>query len=75
LGNKQVEFKKFRHSVFDMTKFRFSGVLDVGMDKTPFERTVEAESMDHGEDKVYSQLGSEHSVTRGKIDIQESEEL
>lgn len=71
----QVEFKKFRHSGFDMNEYRFSGVLDVGMDKTPFERTVEAESEKHGEDKVYSQLGSEHSVTRGKIDIQESEEI
>jgi ribosomal protein L20A (L18A) len=58
-----------------MTEFRFSGVLDVGMDKTPFERTVEAETEKHAEDKVYSQLGSEHSVTRGKIKIDESEEL
>lgn len=58
-----------------MTEFRFSGVLDVGRDKTPFERTVEAESEEHAEDKVYSQLGSEHSATRGKINIQEREEL
>lgn len=47
----------------------------MGMDKTPFERTVEAETEKHAEDKVYSQLGSEHSVTRGKIKIDESEEL
>ena len=58
-----------------MTEFRFSGVLDAGMDKTPFERTVEAETEKYAEDKIYSQLGSEHSVTRGKINIQEVEEL
>lgn len=72
---RQVEFKKLRPRAFNMTEYRFSGQLDTGRAETPFERTVEAESIKHAEEKVYSQLGSEHSVTRGKITIEESEEI
>ncbi|MFB6145320.1 MAG: 50S ribosomal protein L18Ae [Candidatus Nanohaloarchaea archaeon] len=58
-----------------MSRFKFSGKIDTGRRTTPFEREVEAESLKHGEEKVYSQLGSEHSVDRSKIEIEESEEL
>ncbi|MFB6241835.1 MAG: 50S ribosomal protein L18Ae [Candidatus Nanosalina sp.] len=57
-----------------MTEYRFSGRLDQGTLVTSFERTVEAESLEHAREKVYSELGREHSVTRGKIEIQEEEE-
>lgn len=57
-----------------MTQYRFTGRLDTGRAETPFEREVDAESVDHGREKVYSQLGSEHSITRSKITIEEGEE-
>jgi len=54
-----------------MTEFEFSGTLDQGRTETGFNRTVEAESRKHAREKLYSQLCSEHSVTRGKITIDE----
>jgi ribosomal protein L20A (L18A) len=58
-----------------MTQYRFSGELDQGRLETPFEKEVEGESLKHAREKLYSQLGSEHSVTRGKIEIEEEGEL
>ncbi|WP_414838218.1 50S ribosomal protein L18Ae [Candidatus Nanosalina sp. VS9-1] len=58
-----------------MTEFEFTGTLDQGRSTTPFTRTIEGESLKHATEKLYSQLGSEHSVTRGKITIEETEEL
>lgn len=57
-----------------MTEYRFSGQLDAGRNKTPFERTVEGESLKHAREKLYSQLGSEHGAKRGKISIENEEE-
>jgi ribosomal protein L20A (L18A) len=57
-----------------MTDYRFLGELDQGRIKTPFERTIEANSLTHAREKLYSQIGSEHSVTKGKIEILEEEE-
>lgn len=54
-----------------MTEFEFSGRLDQGRTETGFNRTVEAESEKHAREKLYSQLCSEHSATRGKISIDE----
>lgn len=57
-----------------MSTFKFSGKIDTGRRTTAFEREVEANSLKHAEEKIYSQLGSEHSVDRSKIEIDESEE-
>lgn len=57
-----------------MTTYRFSGEIEQGRGENPFEREIEAESLEYARDKLYSQLGSEHSVTRGKITIEEEEE-
>ena len=57
-----------------MTEYSFSGKIDLGRKEPGFERTVEADSEKHARDKIYSQLGSEHSVSRSKIDIEEVEE-
>lgn len=57
-----------------MTTYKFSGKINLGRSKHGFEREVEAESEKQAEDKLYSQLGSEHSLGRGKISIEESEE-
>ena len=57
-----------------MTMYRFSGKVQLGRENHVFEREVEAESMKQAEDKVYSELGSEHSINRGKIQIEEAEE-
>jgi len=58
-----------------VTEYRFSGKLKQVRLETSFQRTVEAESWEHAREKLYSQLGSEHSVKRGKITIQNEEEL
>lgn len=58
-----------------MTTYRFSGEIDLGRDKPGFEREVQAESEKQAEDKLYSQLGSEHSLNRGKITINNVEEV
>ena len=57
-----------------MSTFTFRGEIDLGRSKHGFEREVEAESESHAEDKLYSQLGSEHSINRNKIEITEVEE-
>lgn len=57
-----------------MTTYSFSGSIKLGRRQPSFEREVEAESMEQAEDVLYSQLGSEHSVERGKIEIEDSEE-
>lgn len=46
----------------------------MGKKKTSFDRTVEAESEKHAESKIYSELGSKHGLTRGKITIDTLEE-
>ena len=69
-----LELKNLQLVIFCMTKFMFEGRLDTGRAETPFEREVEADAMDHGREKIYSQLGSEHSVTRSKITIKNGEE-
>lgn len=58
-----------------MTTYSFSGEISLGKGVQPFEREVEAETMKHAEDKLYSQLCSEHSINRSKLDIEEQEEV
>lgn len=58
-----------------MSTFKFSGQVELGLEDQPFSREVEAETEKHGKDKVYSQLSSEHSISRSKVDIEESEEV
>mgnify|MGYP002761984662 CR=1 FL=1 len=70
-----IEFKKFAADSSPMTEYRFSGELDQGTLKTPFERTISGESLHHARETLYSRLGSEHSVKRGKIMIENEEEL
>jgi ribosomal protein L20A (L18A) len=56
-----------------MTTFEFSGEIQLGNHAQPFNREIEAESEKHAEDKLYSELGSEHSVSRSKIKLEEEE--
>lgn len=58
-----------------MTSYSFSGEISLGKETQPFEREIEAESMKHAEDKLYSQLCSEHSLDRSSVEIQEQEEV
>jgi len=57
-----------------MSTYKFSGRIEQGRSNNPFEREVEAESLDHARDVLKAELGSEHSVTRGKIEIENEEE-
>jgi len=68
-------FKKLRATLISMTTYRFSGEIDLGRDSPVFEREVNAESEKQAEDKLYSQLGSEHSLNREKITVEEMEEV
>lgn len=58
-----------------MTNYKFIGEINLGRDKPEFEREITAESEKQAEDKLYSQLGSEHSLNRGKITINEIKEV
>jgi len=58
-----------------MSEYTFTGKIQLGREEQPFERTVEAESENQAEDTLYSQLGSEHSVNRGKITSDDFEEV
>ncbi len=58
-----------------MTAYKFSGKIKLGMGTSPFEREVEGESLKHARDNLYSQLGSEHSVPKSSIEIEDSEEV
>ena len=57
-----------------MTKYNFSGEIQLGNEKQPFDREVEAESQKHAKDKLLAELGSEHSVSRSRITVEEGEE-
>lgn len=57
-----------------MATYTFSGKIKQGRGTQPFTREVEGESLDHARDKLYSELCSEHSVKRTKIDIENEEE-
>lgn len=57
-----------------MTVFDFSGKVELGIQKQPFSREIEAESEKHAEDILLSQLTSEHNISRSNIEIEEAEE-
>ena len=57
-----------------MTTFEFSGEIQLGNHAQPFDREIEAESEKHAKDKLYSELGSEHSVPRSRITVEGDEE-
>jgi len=57
-----------------MTTYSFSGKVQLGREEQPFNREVEAESLKHAREKLFSSLGSEHSIPRGKISIEDEEE-
>lgn len=57
-----------------MTEYVFSGEITQGRGRQPFERTVEADSIKHAKEKLYSSLCSEHSVKRTKIAVEEEGE-
>lgn len=58
-----------------MPTYRFSGKISLGRGENPFEREVEAESLKHARETLYSSLGGEHSVSRSKIQIEDEEEV
>ncbi len=53
-----------------METFSFSGKIQMGKDKQKFSREIEASSKKHAEEKLYAELGSEHSVSRGQIELE-----
>lgn len=53
-----------------METYTFSGKIQMGKDEQKFEREVEASSEKHAKEKLLSELGSEHSVTRGSIQLE-----
>ena len=57
-----------------MTEYNFSGEIQLGNHKQPFNREIKAETQKHAKDKLYSELGSEHSVSRSRITVKEGEE-
>lgn len=57
-----------------MTTYTFTGEITLGRGKHPFERDVEGESKKHAKEKLFSQLGSEHSIKKTKIKIETEEE-
>jgi ribosomal protein L20A (L18A) len=58
-----------------MTTYSFSGKIQLGREEHPFEREIEAESEKQAEDNLYAELGSEHSINRSKIELEDSEEV
>lgn len=54
-----------------MTVYSFSGKLRMGDRWQKFEREIEADSEEYAKEKVLSQLGSEHNVPRGNIELSE----
>jgi len=54
-----------------MATYSFSGKVRMGSRVQKFDREVEAESEEYAKEKVLSQLGSEHSVSRGNIEVEE----
>ncbi|MFQ3308116.1 MAG: ribosomal protein L20A (L18A) [Candidatus Nanohaloarchaea archaeon] len=58
-----------------MPEFKATGEVDYGKKETSLEKTVEAESRKHAESKIYAEIGSKHGVTRGKITIDNLEEI
>ncbi|WEL23540.1 50S ribosomal protein L18Ae [Candidatus Nanohalovita haloferacivicina] len=57
-----------------MTVYTFSGEINLGRSTHGFEREVDAESENHAEEKLYAELGSEHSIPRSKITIEDVSE-
>ena len=57
-----------------MTVYTFSGEINLGRSTHGFEKDVEGESESHAKENLYAELGSEHSISRGKISIEDVEE-
>ena len=53
-----------------MATYTFTGKIEMGKETQKFEREVEAESEKHAKEKVLSELGSEHSTSRGNITLE-----
>ena len=58
-----------------MTEFKLSGKVELGIEEQTFTREIEAETEKHAKDKIYSQLTSEHNISRSKVEIEETEEV
>jgi len=67
-------FKNLSFSLNSMSKYRFTGEIKQGRGVQGFEREIEADSLSHAKEKLFSTLCSEHSIKRTKIDIEEEEE-
>lgn len=50
-------------------KYTVQGAFRAGKGTNPFNREVDAESENHARELVYSQLSSEHSISRTNITI------
>lgn len=49
--------------------FVVTGEFRTGKGQQPFNREVDAESADHAEELVLSQLTSEHGISRANVDV------
>jgi ribosomal protein L20A (L18A) len=67
-------FKNFADADCYMTIYKFSGKINLGIEEQPFSREIEADTEKHGKDKLYSQLTSEHNISRSKMTVDETEE-
>lgn len=53
-----------------MEEYEFSGRAKLGNEWQKFERKIEAYSEEHAREKLLSELGSEHGITRGQIKME-----
>ncbi len=56
-----------------MTKYEFLVKIRPGRQKQEIKREVEAESEKHAEEKLLAEIGSEHGISRGQIELEELE--
>jgi len=55
-------------------QYTVTGKAEMGRGTQPFEKEVEAESDDHARERVYSEFGSKHSLSRANVHINSVEE-
>jgi large subunit ribosomal protein LX len=55
-------------------QYTVTGTADMGRETQPFEKELEADSESHARELAFSELGSEHSISRANITIDSVEE-
>lgn len=58
-----------------MTSYSAKGAIELGREVQPFEIAVEGASKKQARDRLYSLLGSKHSVSRAKINLKSLQEV